>query len=361
MPADVSGKSVSIVSIAEEVGVSKTTVGYVLSGQAKERRVADKTAAKVMDAARKMNYVPHLWARNLAKQSTSVIGLVIGGYEYNWATDVMNGAVPVFESRNYIPMTSIHLWDWKRSARELELSMQRRDEGVICQPLHRCIGTYKQLQKSNIPLLFISDTLEAMPEVSYVAWDSLPAARIAVEHLIESGRKRIGFIGSSLIDLKFTKQRYDVYRQTLKDAGLAINEDWTVWSNLSQLVRRKVSEGESNIDSDMIIREIMEEMLLGGSSRPDALFFPHDSLALQVYKVLLKMGVKIPDDVAIVGMGDVPLADTFGVGLTTIAEPLEQIGRVAAKAMLELIESPGTEPIQKLISGNDLKIRRTTA
>ena len=75
-------KSVSIIQIAEALGISKTTVGYVLSGQAKKRRVSDETAKKVLAKAKELNYVPHLWAKNLARQRTGVIGTIIGGFEY---------------------------------------------------------------------------------------------------------------------------------------------------------------------------------------------------------------------------------------------------------------------------------------
>lgn len=360
MTVEVSNKSVNIVSIAEEVGVSKTTVGYVLSGQAKKRRVADKTAKRVIEAAKRMNYVPHLWARNLARQSTGVVGLIVAGYEYNWMTEVMNGLVPVLEEENIIPMSSIHLWDSSRSERELNISQQRRDEGVICQPLPECEETYNNLISNNTPLIFISDTLENMPDVSFVAWDSLPAAKLAVEHIVQSGRKKIGFIGSSLVDLKFSKKRFDVYWKVLKESGLEINDKWISWSNLSQLVRRQGIVEDAVSSGETVIRELLEGIFEGNSQKPDAFFFPHDSLALQVYRVLLKMGIKVPDDVALVGMGDVPLSDSFGVGLTTVREPLEEMGKVAAESMIELIKDPGCGPIQKLITGNDLKIRRTS-
>ncbi|MFI4912238.1 MAG: LacI family DNA-binding transcriptional regulator [Sedimentisphaeraceae bacterium JB056] len=360
MQTEVSNKSVSIVSIAEEVGVSKTTVGYVLSGQAKKRRVADSTAKKVLQAAKRLNYVPHLWARNLAKQSTGVVGLIVAGYEYNWMTEVMNGLVPILEEEDLIPMSSIHLWDAERNERELNISQQRRDEGLICQPLPECLDTYKGLVSSGTPLLFISDTLEAMPDVSFVAWDCLPAAKVAVEHLVETGRKNIGFIGSSLIDLKFSKRRFDVYWQVLHDAGLELNDSWVNWSNLSQLVRRQGIIESSGLSGEVEISAMVKRIFSSNRKKPDALFFPHDSLALQVYKVLLSMGIRVPDDVALVGMGDVPLSDSFGVGLTTVREPLEQIGKAAAETIIELVKNPGSKPIQKLIPGSELKIRRTS-
>jgi DNA-binding LacI/PurR family transcriptional regulator len=354
-------KSVNIISIAEDLGISKTTVGYVLSGQARRRRVAEKTAKRVLDAAERLGYVPHLWARNLARQRTGVIGMVIGGFEYNWAADVYDAILPTLENRGYLPMTSIHMWDPKRCESELKVTLERRDEGVISQPLPQCQYIYEQFNDANIPLVFISDTLKELPEANYVAWDCAPAARKAVQYLIGTGRKRIGFIGSSLIQLQLVVSRFYAYKQALIDAGLTFDQKIVKWAASPALVRQDWTHDQESLETateDLEIQLLLRDFIR--SNKIDALFFPHDSLALRVYKVLQKMDIKVPDDVALMGMGDVPLAGNFGVGLSTIREPLFEIGQAAAETLLELIEEPRVGTIQKLIPGNDLKIRRTT-
>jgi DNA-binding LacI/PurR family transcriptional regulator len=354
-------KSVSIIQIAEALGISKTTVGYVLSGQAKKRRVSEKTAQIVLDKAKELNYVPHLWAKNLARQRTGVIGTIIGGFEYNWATDVYDAVLPILETKGFLPMTSIHMWDPDRNNRELKITMGRRDEGIICQPLPASLSTYTDISESGIPLVFICDTLKEMPHVSYVAWDCAPAARLAVEHLIQSGRKRIAFIGSQLIQTPLVFSRFEAYRQALLDAGLAFDENLVKWAASPALVRRDWTHDQESLETaneDDEIQLLLKDFIL--ANKIDALFFPHDSLALRIYKVLQKMDIKIPDDIALMGMGDVPLSGNFGVGLSTIREPLFEIGKAAAEAIITLIENPNSDPIQKLVPGNQLKIRNTT-
>lgn len=356
-------KSVSILTIAEDLGISKTTVGYVLSGQAKKRRVAQKTAQRVMDAASRLNYVPHLWAKNLARQSTKVVSMVIGGYEYNWAADVTRGLLPAFETEGYVPITSIHLWDAARQNQELMLALERRDEGIICQPLPDCAQSYVQVMDHRVPLVFIADTIESLPLVSYVAWDAVPAVETVVKHLIETGRKRVGFIGSELIMTKFVRERYQAYKNTIIKSGLEFDERWTKWCSSYQWVgwlSEKNNDVTPNSIGEVSIREVLEDLLNGHGYDLDAIFFPHDSLALAAYRELKQMGVKVPDDIALAGMGDVPLAADLAVGLTTVREPLEEIGKVAADVLAELIEDPSQAPIQRLVSGTDLKIRRTT-
>ncbi len=356
-------KSVSIVEIAEHLGISKTTVGYVLAGEAKKRRVADKTAQKVFNAAEKLNYVPHLWAKNLARQRTGVIGMVIGGYEYDWPADVMGGALPALEDQGYLPMTSIHLWDPKRNERELMMSMERRDEGIICQPLPQCTDAYREVFDHKIPLLFIADTLEDMPQVSYVAWDCAPAAKKAVQHLIEIGRRRIGFIGSELIVTRLVRDRYQAYKDALDEAGIEFDENIVRWSPLYDWVGwDSIHGGQQNIpqNGDFNVIKTLESLMTSRGGAPDALFFPHDSLAITAYRALIKMGIKVPEEIALMGMGDVPLSDDIAVGLSTIREPLERIGQAAAETIVELIKDPEQGPIHRLIEGNELKIRKTT-
>lgn len=354
-------KSISIISISNKLGISKTTVGYVLSGQAKRRRVAEKTAQKVFDAAAELNYVPHLWAKNLARKRTGVIGMVIGGFEYNWAADVYDSVLPVLEGRGYLPMTSIHMWNKDRNDRELQMILERRDEGVICQPLIDSRPMYEKYHEAGVPVVFISDTLRNMPQANYVAWDSAPAAQCAVEYLIKTGRKHIGFIGSKLIQTPFVIARFNAYQQTLKEAGIEFDEQIVKWSPSPALVRYDWTHDQESLEAaaeDFEIQLLLKEFIQ--SSKVDALFFPHDSLALRIYKVLRKMGIKVPDDIALMGMGDVPLSGNFGVGLSSIREPLLQIGQAAAEAMVELLNNPPQKPIQRLIPGNDLKVRRTT-
>ena len=337
--------SSSLVEVARRAGVSKTTVSYVLSGQAKKRRVAKKTASQVLEAAKTLNYVPHLWARNLARQQTKAIGLLFANYELNWASFVMAGLLPVFEANGYIPVTSTHLWDKERMGRELEMALQRRDEGVICQPFSGCNEYYKDVLRRRVPLVFIADTIENMPEVSYVCWDSTPAAKLAVHHLIETGRRRIGYIGFEL-GIKFAKARYQAYRDTLAEAGLEANNDWI---GLEPLIPSKRSGGS-------VINIV--ERIMSRQNKPDALFIQHDTYALEALEKLNQMGIRVPDDVAIIGMGDVITASPYG--LSTVHEPLEEMGKIAAETMLELIEKPEKGPMQRAISGTELKIRKTT-
>lgn len=354
-------KSVGIVKIAEELGISKTTVGYVLSGQAKKRRVSDKTAQEILETAKRLNYIPHLWAKNLARQRTGVVGMVIGGFEYNWAADIYDGILPVLEEKGYLPMTSVHMWNPERNERELRINMGRRDEGIICQPLPKSLKAYQNIRKAGIPLLFICDTLQEMPDANYVAWDCAPAAKIAVRHLIQTGRKRIGFLGSTLIQTQLVIARCRAYQDTLIEAGLTVDQSFVKWFPSPALVRYDWThdqESQQTTKEDAEIKDFLVSFIQKNDL--DALFFPHDSLALRILKVLQKTTIRVPDDIALMGMGDTPLSGDFGVGLSTIREPLFEIGTAAANAINDLILHPRQAPIQQLIVGNSLKIRRTT-
>jgi LacI family transcriptional regulator len=101
-------------------------------------------------------------------------------------------------------------------------------------------------------------------------------------------------------------------------------------------------------------------MFAPGCEHPDALFALNDALALSTLEVLYELGIRVPDDVALMGMGDLPFTAYAGVSLSTMKEPIEEMGREAAKLMLELIAHPGKGPVERLIPCLELKARRTT-
>jgi len=96
------------------------------------------------------------------------------------------------------------------------------------------------------------------------------------------------------------------------------------------------------------------------TENPDAILFQHDILAIQSLQRIKKLGFRVPDDIAIMGMGDILLAGDVGASITTIQEPLNEVGEAVSQSIMELLENPNQSPIQRIIEGNDLKIRSTT-
>ncbi len=342
-------KPITALTIAEKVGVARSTVSRVLNNNAKKYRISDKTAKKIFETARSLNYVPNEMARNLRLRRSRVLSMVCGNLAHNWAQAILNGIDKVVHKQTYNTFLARHGWDIDLERKEFESIIARRDEGVICQPIPYSTN-YDMLLERRIPLVFTSDCLESMPDASFVAWESGPAARVAVEHLVQIGRKRIGFIGVKHPTIS-TRSRFNAFGEVIKESGLELNEKWIARDHLAADL---VYQGDS------IIGDITERMFESGSSTPDALFVLNDAVAYMVLKKLYKMGIRVPDDVAVIGMGDLPVSDDFAVGLSTVREPLEEMGRQSVEALIELIENPSKSPIQRFVKSTELKIRRTT-
>jgi len=344
-------KTVTIIDVARESGFSKSTVGYVLSGQAQKRRVAKKTAQKIRDTAKKLGYIPNHHARSLQGSSTKMISLLFATLQLDWAESVLSGIEQILGQQDYHSVIIRHSWGFLRNATDNKDTgsqamgvLQRRDEGVICQPSPKLKQDYVMLEEASLPIVFIGSILSDMSgleKISSVTWDWYPAAEEAIRYLIKTGRKKIGLVGADH-GIKSDITCFNAYKDTLKDAGLEIDQKRILWG--------------SSYSPPTVGRY---KKLINSSARPDAFFVINDPIAINTLDVFKGMGIKAPDDIAVIGMGNLPISGLKQIGLTTVNEPLEEIGVESAKVLLELISSSDPKPIHKKVSGKKIEVRTT--
>jgi len=345
-------KTVSILTVAKESGYSKTTVGNVLSGQAKKCGVADTTAEKVREVAKRLGYVPNHMARSLRQKRTGIISVLFTTLKMGWAEKALQGIEEVLRQHHYSTVILCHSQDYLRDTSGDDSScdkvfsiLQRRDEGVIFQPSPKNKKDYLELESSLIPTVFMGSLLNDMrglEQLSSAVWDCGPAAETAVQYLIDTGRKRIGFVGSQH-GVQSDTIRYDSYCNVLQEAGIEIHPDWVLW-------------GKPYSPPSV---EEFKTVLCGNSQRPDAFFVINDLQAVNTLDILDTLGLKVPDDVAVIGMGDLDVCGLHSINLTTMREPIEEIGSVSAETVLELITHQNREPIHRKVPCNEIRIRGT--
>jgi len=344
-------KTVSIIDVALEAGFSKSTVGYVLSGQAKKRGVADKTAQKVRKAAKKLGYIPNHHARSLQGRSTKMITLLFASLQLDWAERVLSGIEQILNQQDYHSVIIRHSWaflknvtDNRDTGKKAMGILQRRDEGVICQPSPKLKQDYVMLQDASLPIVFIGSIfsdMSGLEKISSVTWDWYPAAGEAVRYLIKTGHKKIGFVGADH-GIKSDITCFNAYKDTLKDAGLEIDQRRILWGGSY---------------SPPTVGQYKE--LINSSARPDAFFVINDPLAINTLDVFKDMGVKAPDDIAVISMGNLPISSLKQIDLTTVNEPLGEIGTESAKVLLELINSSASKVIHKKVRCKKIEVRGT--
>jgi len=338
--------AVTLFDVAQHVGYAKATVSYVLSGKAADVGVAQKTIEKIEAAAKELGYVRNYWASSLARQATGMISILLNDLAGDWADQIVRPMGQALRSKEYTPFLAADWDDPVLFEREVTAVTQRRDEGVICHSFIGDVAQYKRLTDCGIPLVFLGAVprcLDGVSGVNSVIWDDAQAVETAVRHFIKMGRRKIGFVGVDHGQVS-DHRRFAAYAKTLVEAGLEPNPAWQIWMSRKDFTAEFTQE---NIAA-----------LFAADDVPDALFALNDAVAHNVLLALKKAGVRVPEDVAVIGMGDLPIS-TFA-DLSTMREPLAELGQAAAQMILELIDDPSKEPLCRQVTCNELVIRNST-
>ena len=335
--------------MAERLGVSVGTVSAVLSGKARQRRIGKATERRIRKLAEELDYVPNQLAQGLRKSATRNIGVIFVNFELGWSQRILNGMLRVLDEADYTPSLMYHAMEPHREARIIESMFRERVDGILVIPFEEGVPNYRKVLDRGVPLAFFADVIESMPDVNYVTWESGEAAREAVEQLIAVGRKRIAYLGlpdlagERSFETQMDRLRYEGYCAAVRAHDLPAPEDFIVW-----LAR--------NPDGQV---EQLRALLSDPARRPDAFLVQNDSCAIKILEILSVLGVKVPEEVAVAGMGDLHAAGLHGVGLSTMREPCEEIGAEAASIILRMTEEPGYRA-QRRIVANEFRARTTT-
>lgn len=147
-------QSIGITEVAEEVGLSKSTVSFVLNGRDREMKIAPETAQLVQHTAKKLGYRSNHWARSLALQQTTLIGVLFPDLHDSAAHQTLKGIHSVLEETGYEPLISVYFWDPQKQSREVELMLERRVDGIIALPHTESPESYAPVLDEDIPIVF---------------------------------------------------------------------------------------------------------------------------------------------------------------------------------------------------------------
>jgi LacI family transcriptional regulator len=315
-------KRTSLNDIAEHLGVSKTLVSFVLNGRGKEYRISDDICQKVMDAAKEMNYQPNRIAQGLRTGKTNTIGLIIAdianpffgklGREIEQEA-ARNGYSVIFCSSDENP---------EKSGQQIAMLQQNQVDGYIISPPMNSESQIRALAKGRTPFVLIDRYFPEI-ECNYIVVDNFEAAYRATSHLLKLGRRKIANITVNL-DLVNMKARTEGYKKALLDYSVPVDE------NLVKVL----PFSHDNKDITQAINELVgnrDEM------KADAIVFSTSKIGLNGIECISSLGLKIPDDIAIVSFDN---ADAYKIcvsPVTVVAQPLQEIGKKAVQILLEKI------------------------
>jgi LacI family transcriptional regulator len=325
-------RPLSLEDIAAKAGVSRSTVSRIINHSP---NVSEKTRRHVLEVIAQEGYTPNPAARALVTQRTQAIGVVIPLAPLTFFEDafyfptLLQGISNTTSHRDYSMML------WLAQSEEDDQKFYRRIitnrlmDGVIIASAARGEPLIDHFLQSGTPFVLVEDPCLDSDQISFVSVDNLTAAYNAVSHLISLGRRRIGHITGNL-HIADGQDRLEGYKQALTAAGMDVNEAWIAEGNFSH---RSGYEG---------MKKLLDQGL-------DAVFAGNDITARGVLQALNEAQVRVPDDVALVGFDDLPTAVHVTPKLTTVRQPIEEKGRLAASILLDLIENADSQPRQVLL------------
>ena len=328
----------TILDVAKLCGYSKATVSRAF---ASPEQVSEKTRNKIYQAAQQLNYTPDAIARAMVRGRTDNIGFII--YEKQYPVVMNPFYSPIFESvmqtcgrKGYSLFISSH-GDPKLP--NGQTCVKKQLDGIILAG-HSDEQLVSDLRRQNMPVVLLNNELD-MDDLTCITTDQYGGAALAMRHLIEKGHRRIGLLAGNFSPHVYMS-RYNAYRDVLTENDCEID---------SQLIKTIEPTVEDAIEST--------QKLLALENRPTALFCTNDTIAIGAVKAILRSGLRIPEDIAVVGYDDSENSRMIEPELTTVQVDKTAMGRLAAERLIALIEgeAPRKETIQTTVK---LVVRKST-
>jgi LacI family transcriptional regulator len=326
-------------SLAQHLQLSPATVSLVINRSPAAKSIPQRTQDRIRLAARELNYRPNFMARSLRQQRSFTIGVVVPEISEGYAALVMAGIEDHLLQEGYFYFVVSHRHRSDLIEEYPTLLQQRAVEGLIAVDTACSEGVA-------IPLVSVSGHRE-LPGVSNIVLNHARAARLAVEHLAQLGHRKIAFIKGQAFSSD-TESRWEAVKAAAIDLKVSFNERLT-----AQL------EGESS--SPQLGYEATRKILDRRESF-SALFAFNDISAIGAIRALREAGRRVPEDVSVVGFDDIQSAAFQNPGLTTVRQPLREMGVIAAETLLRRINAPAKSSYPKTITIEpELIVRASTA
>jgi LacI family transcriptional regulator len=332
--ADISTSKVTIIEVAEKAGVSFGTVSRVINN---DIHVKQETRERVLDAMKNLGYVANRQARSLAGGKSNIIGVLVPDLGTGYTGEIIRGIDAELSLTNLdLILYTTHRTASKEANYVANLAKGMVDGMLLVLPRSPAdyIGT---LSHRNFPFVLIDHqgTGRNCPAVGATNWQG---AYRATEYLIKLGHTRIGFITGSM-DLGCAMDRLEGYLSALRTHHASDAPELVYKGDFFQ------PDGYAGASA-----------LLDLPNPPTAIFASNDIMALGAMDAVRSRGLRIPDDISVVGFDDIPQAAAVRPALTTVSQPLEKMGRVATQMLLDLLRQPDKE-VSRIELPTELVIR----
>jgi len=331
-------KKVTIVDVAAEAGVSFGTVSRVINNDV---HVKDETRQKVLDTMNRMKFVANRQARSLAGGKTNIFGLLVPDLGTGYIGEIIRGIDAVLGEASFdLMLYTTH----RKATKEINYVnnlIRGMVDGLILVLPRNPIDYVELLSDQKFPFVLIDHqgTGEDCPAIGSTNWQG---AYHATNYLIQLGHRRIGFI-TGWMDLGCAVDRLEGYKASLKNNRIPLNDDLIFEGTFAQL------DGYEGANKFLNLKK-----------PPTAIFASNDVMAIAAMDAARERGLRIPEEISILGFDDVPQASMVRPSLTSVRQPLEQMGRTAAQVLLDILRNPNHSH-KRIELPTELIIRDSTA
>lgn len=328
----------NIRKVSQKVGVSVATVSRVLNHP---ELVSEDTRKKVLEAMRELDFVPNSVARSLAMNKTSTIGLVIPNILNPLYPKIAKGVEDVVYKKGYNILLSNTEYDISREKESIEMLLGKKVDGlIICSSLLEQEDIDK-IKKQDTPIVFLGGLIEDNG-LNIVYTDYLLGAYLAINHLINTGYRKIAYIGGTM-NKRENIEKLEGYKKAMNESGIELKSEY-------------ILEAKGDIESGYLAFK----KLLRLDIKPEAIFTANDLMAFGVIDAIKDLGYSVPDNFAVVGFDDISMSSLIEPKLTTVTHPVYRMGLTAARLLIDEIESSCEENFkQKIFIQPTLKIRKS--
>jgi DNA-binding LacI/PurR family transcriptional regulator len=334
-------KPATILDVALEAGVSKSTVSNVVRNAP---GVSEVTRRSVRDAIERLGYRPNVIARQLVKRRTQILGVVVGDLFNPFFAEMAKLIERQAASRGYTAMFCNTEGDSQSELEGVESLLAHRVAGIVFLAFSGESRTMREALDHQVPVIFVACSGEWGDVVSV---DDVQGGKVATEHLIAAGHKRIAYLSVPELEERSDLMRLKGYADALRAAGLGppLRISW------SPPADQAMADGEP--------RKLVD--VLTGPDRVTAVFASNDFAAIHLQEFADRYHLGVPGDLSIVGFDDIAMSGLARIALTTVAQPREVLARLGIETLVARIEGKLTAPPQTTLVGVELVQRMSTA
>lgn len=327
--------------IARDLGLSVVTVSKVLRDHPD---IGEETRKRVLQRVKELDYEPNILARSLVTGRSYLIGLIVPGLIHPFFAEIAKALSKTIVDKGYSLIVSSSEEDPALEAREIRHLLARRLDALVIASSGRDTQLFRRMRSQSQPFVLIDRIFDDL-EADFVGIDDVAAGRIATTHLIEMGRRHIAHISGR--ENSTGVRRKEGYLEALRAHNLPVREDF--------ILSRDFVDTDSQRQGSEAMRQLLER-----SPRPDAVFCHNDPIAIGAMNVILDAGLRIPEDIALVGCGNLHYSEWLRVPLTSIDQRSHLIGQRAGEILLAMIEGREWPAPAKVILEPALVVRAST-